>query len=140
MSDEGDPPVVCRVTADGEVICDPVTGPEGLSKSRAAQKQAADFVKAFAGDGNWGPNKIKLLMAIVDVLGKSTLPDTPNIPRRAGEIVQTIRFLLDKEPPSIVLYNYSTQPADVVGAFFLNKAELVSMQKLFDTFKSPKPF
>ena len=41
--------------------------------------------------------------------------------------------------PSILLFSYSTQPADVVGAFFQNKAELARMQKLFDTFKSPKP-
>ena len=76
---------------------------------------------------------------MIETLGESTLPDDPNIPRRAGEIVQSIKFLLDKEPPSILLYNYSTQPADIIGAFFLNKAELVRMQRLFDTFKSPKP-
>jgi len=89
------PPVVCRVTPEGEVICDPVIGPDGLSKSRAAQKQAADFAKAFAGDGNWGPNKIKLLMGMIEVLGQSPLRDEPNIPRRSGEIVQSVKLLLD---------------------------------------------
>ena len=139
MSTEDDPPVVCRVTAEGEVVCDPVIGPEGPSMDAARQKQAAEFVKAIGADGTWGVNKLILLVAITDALAKSTLPDSPNIPRRSGEIVQSIKFLLDKQPPSILLYNYSTQPADVVGAFFLNKAELVSMQKLYDVFKSPKP-
>ena len=142
-TEDDDPPVVCRVTADGEVICDPVTGPAS-SRMRALidpamLQQAADFVKAASPDGSWGPNKIKLLLGIIEALGKSTLPDEPNIPRRSGEIIQSMKFLLDKQPPSILLYNYSTQPADVVGAFFQNKADLVRMQKLYDTFKSPKP-
>ncbi len=143
MSTEDEGPVVCRVTADGEVICETVPGPSGTQMRSlidpAMLQQAADFVKAASPDGTWGPNKIKLLVGIIEALGKSTLPDEPNIPRRAGEIIQSIKFLLDKQPPSILLYNYSTQPADVVGAYFLNKAELVRMQRLYETFKSPKP-
>ena len=153
---EEDPPVVCRVTPEGEVICDPVTGPEasiadatsrrrGGAKQKkatalASQKKVAELVGEVSADGNWGPNKIKLLIGIIQALGESTLPDEPNIPRRSGEIIQAMKFLLDKQPPSILLFNYSTQPADVVGAYFLNKADLVRMQKLYDTFKSPKPF
>jgi hypothetical protein len=137
--EDDDPPVVCRVTPEGEVICDPVTGPEASLVDPARQKQVEEFVRAVSADGEWGPNKIKLLMGIIQALGQSKLPDEPNIPRRSGEIIQAMKFLLDKDPPSILLFNYSTQPADVVGAFFQNKAELVRMQKLFDTFKSPKP-
>ena len=139
MGLEDDPPVVCRVTPEGEVICDPVTGPEASLVDPSRQKQVEDFVRAASPDGEWGPNKIKLLMGIIQALGQSTLPDEPNIPRRSGEIIQAMKFLLDKQPPSILLFNYSTQPADVVGAFFQNKADLVRMQKLFNTFKSPKP-
>ena len=138
MGLEDDPPVVCRVTPEGEVICDPVINPEASLIDPAKQKQVEEFLKSVSG-GEWGPNKIALLFGIIDALGKSTLPDEPNIPRRAGEIIQSMKFLLDKDPPSILLFNYSTQPADVVGAFFQNRAELVRMQKLFDTFKSPKP-
>ena len=135
-----DPPVVCRVTAEGEVICDPVVPPEGASLvDGTRQKQVEEFVRAVSPDGNWGPNKLKLLVGIIQALGQSTLPDEPNIPRRSGEIIQSMKFLLDKDPPSILLFNYSTQPADVVGAYFHNKAELVRMQKLYDTFKAPKP-
>ena len=140
MGLEDDPPVVCRVTPEGEVICDPVTGPEASLVDPTRQKQVEEFVRAASPDGEWGPNKIQLLMGIIQALGQSTLPDEPNIPRRSGEIIQAMKFLLDKQPPSILLFNYSTQPADVVGAFFQNKADLVRMQKLFKTFKSPKPF
>jgi hypothetical protein len=139
MGLEDDPPVVCRVTPEGEVICDPVINPEASVVDPAKQQQVEEFLKAVSSDGSWGPNKIKLLLGIIEALGQSTLPDEPNIPRRAGEIIQSMKFLLDKNPPSILLFSYSTQPADVVGAFFQNKAELARMQRLFDTFKSPKP-
>lgn len=139
MGLEDDPPVVCRVTPEGEVICDPVISPEASLVDPTKQKQVEEFLKTVSSGGEWGPNKIMLLFGIIEALDKSTLPDDPNIPRRSGEIIQAMKFLLDKDPPSILLFNYSTQPADVVGAFFQNKAELVRMQKLFDTFKSPKP-
>jgi hypothetical protein len=95
-------------------------------------------IKAALPKGNWGPNKIKLALRILEVLAESDLPDTPNIPRRAGEIVDATRYLLAEKPPSILLFNYSELPADVVGAFFQNKAELVQMQRLYGTFKNPK--
>lgn len=137
--EDDDPPVVCRVTPDGEVICDPVTGPEASMVDPATQKEVEAFARSVSADGEWGPNKLNLLIGIIQALGASQLPDEPNIPRRSGEIIQAMKFLLDKDPPSILLFNYSTQPADVVGAFFQNKAELVRMQRLFETFKSPKP-
>ncbi|MBP6775480.1 MAG: hypothetical protein KA154_21005, partial [Gemmatimonadaceae bacterium] len=84
-------------------------------------------------------NKLKLALALLETLAESTLPDEPHIPRRAGEIVESTKMLLAKTPPSILLYNYSSQPADVIGAYFLNKTELVRMQRLYDTFRDPKP-
>jgi hypothetical protein len=134
-----DPPVVCRVTPDGEVICEPVSPGGPVSTDAAVQKQVEAALRQASPKGEWGPNKVELAIRIIEALGKSTLPDAPNIPRRAGEIVASIEMLLAKEPPSILLYNYSAQPADVVGAYFLNKSELVRMQRLYDTFKSPKP-
>jgi hypothetical protein len=139
MAMADDPPVVCRVTPDGEVICEPVNPGGSTSTDPAVQKQVEVALRQAFPKSEWGPNKVELAVRIIEALGKSTLPDVPNIPRRAGEIVASVEMLLSKEPPSILLYNYSAQPADVVGAYFLNKAELVRMQRLYDTFKSPKP-
>lgn len=134
-----DPPVVCRVTPDGEVICDPVNPGGETPTDPALQKQVEASLRQAFPKADWGPNKVALAIRVLEALGKSTLPDAPNIPRRAGEIVASVELLLDKQPPSILLFNYSAQPADVVGAYFLNKSELVRMQRLYDTFKSPKP-
>jgi len=109
-----------------------MTDPDSQKRIEATLRQA--FPNA-----DWGPNKLKLALALLETLAESTLPDTPHIPRRAGEIVESTKMLLAKTPPSILLYNYSSQPADVIGAYFLNKTELVRMQRLYDTFKDPKP-
>ncbi len=138
MSD-GDPPVVCRVNPDGEVVCEPVSSGTELPSDAAAQKQVEAVLRHAFPKGEWGPNKVALATRMLQALSESDLPDSPNIPRRAGEIVASIRMLLAPEPPSILLYNYSTQPADVVGAYFQNKAELVRMQRLYETFKTPIP-
>lgn len=135
-----DGPVICRVTADGEVICEPIVPPGQTAIDAATQKQFEATLRQAFPKAEWGPNKLKLALALLETLSKSTLPDDPNIPRRSGEIVDSVKLLLDKQPPSIILYNYSSQPADVVGAYFLNKAELVSMQRLFETFKNPTPY
>lgn len=137
MEPDDDPPIVCRVTPDGEVICEPATMQADMQPSAEAQAGLETLIKAAYDSGNWGPNKIELALRILEVLNASTLPDEPNIPRRSGEIVDTVKLLLAKTPPSIVLYNYSTQPADVVGAYFLNKAQLVNMQHLYKLFATP---
>ena len=139
MTADSDPPIVCRVTPEGEVICDPVSPGTDLAIDPAVQKQAEAAFRAMYPKGDWGPNKIRLALRVLAVLSESTLPDEPNIPRRSGEIVDSVRLLLDKQPPSILLYNYSSQPADILGAYFLNKAELVRMQRLYETFKTPSP-
>lgn len=87
--------------------------------------------------GEWGPNKKKLAARILEALGNSDLPDDI-IPRRSGEIVDSVKQLLAPVPPSILLYNYSTQPANVMGAYYLNKADLVQMQRMYQIFSNPK--
>lgn len=137
MNPDDGPPIICRVTPDGEVICVPATIPTEMSFSPEAQRGLEALVKTAYHGANWGPNKLLLALGILEALNASTLPDEPNIPRRSGEIVDTVKLLLGKTPPSIVLYNYSTQPADVVGAYFLNKAQLMSMNQLCKQFATP---
>ena len=134
-----DPPIVCRVTPDGEVVCEPVNPGGDSPADPAMQKQVEATLRQAFPKSEWGPNKVALAIRILETLGQSSLPDDPNIPRRAGEIVASVELLLGKQPPSILLFNYSTQPADVVGAWLQNKAELVRMQRLYEAFKSPTP-
>lgn len=137
MDPDDGPPIVCRVTPDGDVVCEPATMQEDMQPRPEAQKGLEALLKTAYDGANWGPNKVQLALSILEVLNDSRLPDEPNIPRRSGEIVDTVKLLLAKTPPSIVLYNYSTQPADVVGAYFLNKAQLVNMQQLYKEFATP---
>ncbi len=136
--------IVCRVLPDGEVICEKVYGSasfEGavrVAKSSGGRSKKANAkLKDVLPPGAWGENKIKLAARLLEVLGASDLPDA-QIPRRSGECVDSVRQLLAPLPPSILLYNYSTLPANIMGAFYLNKADLVRMQQIFKTFENPK--
>ena len=136
--------IVCRVMPDGEVICERVfesTQPDdqvhvAMSVGELSPKVDAKFEELLP-NGAWGPNKTKLAQRLLEVLAASDLPDD-KIPRRAGESVDSVRQLLMPLPPSILLYNYSTLPANVMGAFYLNRGDLVRMQQVFKTFEHPK--
>lgn len=144
--------VVCWMTPDGNLICERVltsaecapiamfvAASDSLS-SDAKSVPSKDALKAsgsFVFPESWGPNKKELACRILETLNASTMPDD-SIPRRSGEIVDSVMRLLAPVPPSIMLYNYSTQPADVVGAYYLNKGDLVKMQQIFKTFEHPK--
>lgn len=137
--------IVCRVLPNGDVVCDKV--PDTMESGRSAMMAIAADGNPVAKSGppslddlpagNWGPNKTKLAAYLLEVLAQSDLPDDI-IPRRGGEIVDSTKQLLAPIPPSILLYNYSTQPANVMGAYYLNKADLVQMQRMYEIFKNPK--
>jgi hypothetical protein len=143
--------VVCWVTPDGNVICEKVLMSEECpplamfvaasdsdsrrAKSKPGKKAAPTEPSLFPDD--WGPNKKELACRILDALNTAQLPDEL-VPRRSGEIVDTVIRLMAPKPPSIMLYNYSTQPADVLGAYYLNKGDLVRMQQIFKIFEHPK--
>ncbi len=131
-----DPPVVCRVTPDGEVICDSGTAMTIVPQDQTMRANLADAIQA-AFPGEWGPNKIQLALNLLSVLGQSTIPDSPNVPRRAAAVLDSARDLMSPQPPSIMLFNFSEQPANVLGAWFQNRAELVRMQKMYEIFKRP---
>ena len=146
MADGDDGPgIVCRVMPDGEIVCERVeacpaptaammrvaTSSDGLS-----QKVDDQFINALP-DGEWGPNKIALARRLLEIIGESNLPDD-KVTRRSGECVDAVRQLLTPIPPSILLFNYSTQPANVMGAYYLNKADVVRMQEIFQIFQHPK--
>lgn len=128
--------MVCRVTPDGDVICEKGTEPEQPKLDKGVQVRLETALEE-AFPTAWGPNKIKLALAVLNVIAASKLPDSPNIPRRAAPVVDSVFQLLQAEPPSILLYNFSELPANVMGAYFHNKADLVRMQRMFQLFQFP---
>ncbi len=128
-----DPPLICRVTPDGEVICEgPVTLDAAVVERAAAVSFDATLAKLLP-EASWGPQKLELALRLLQALGESKLPDD-RIARRAGQSVRALMDLLLPTPPSILLFNYSEQPANVMGAWFQNKAELARMQRVITQF------
>jgi len=128
-----DPPLICRVTHDGEVICE---GPISLDAAVQARADSLQFDATLAKlfpEGSWGPHKRALALRLLQALGEAKLPDD-RIVRRASQSVRAVMDLLLPTPPSILLFNYSEQPANVMGAWFQNKAELARMQRVIAQF------
>lgn len=144
VTDPDDPGIVCRVMPDGNVVCEsvstscpsPIAAMMISAEPGTSRNVRPDFAASLP-QGNWGPNKIALAARLLEVLAENDLPDE-RIPRRSGEIVDSVKQLLAPLPPSILLYNYSTQPANVMGAYYLNKADLVEMQRMYALFAHPK--
>jgi hypothetical protein len=124
-----DDPVTCYVTPEGDVICDSASL---VNISPATVSAIPEKISS------WGPNKTQLLLNFIEVLDTSTLPDA-NVARRGSPIVQSAKQLLATEPPSILLFNFSKQPGDVMGNYFLNKAEIVRMHQVAEQFQKPTP-
>jgi hypothetical protein len=123
------------VTPDGDVICDSASIDD---KSGQTIAQSAIDAMAATVSNSWGPNKKQLLLDLFDALDESEIPDSPNLPRRARQIVQSVKQLLTypAAPPSILLFNFSDQPGNVMGNYYLNKAELMRMHKLAEVFEN----
>jgi len=130
---DDDPPLICRVTPEGEVICDGPPTLDAAVRMRAGEVQFEATLARVFPDGTWGPQKLELALRLLGALGASTLPDD-RIARRAAQSVRALQDLLLPTPPSILLFNYSEQPANVMGAWFLNRAELSRMQRVIAQF------
>lgn len=133
-----DEPMVCIIDERGELVCSPSSDTVEVISDASTRQQLEKSIAGAFRDGEWGENKLKLALNFLSMLAKARIADA-DIPRRSGDVVDAGRYLLSKEPPSIMLFNYSSQPANVVGAYYLNKADLVQMQRLFDQFKDPAP-
>ncbi len=147
---DGDPPIVCRVTPDGDVICETVppdhqtaffmlsatatSSHATTGGSAPAESDAFDTALEGAFPGTWGPKKRALARKLMQTLAANDLPDA-RIPRRTGQCAAAVADLLLPTPPSILLFNYSELPANVMGAYFLNRAEYAKMARVVRQFE-----
>lgn len=129
---ETDPPIVCRLTPDGDVVCEPAPVDSSITGDAAATLEAA-IAKVFPG-AQWGPERTRLAIGLIETIATATLPND-RVPRRAGQCIGAVQDLLRESPPSVLLFNYSQQPGDVMGAWYLNQAKLMRMQQVLRQFE-----
>jgi hypothetical protein len=127
-----DPPIVCRLTPDGDVICEPAPIDASVTGEPAALLEAA-ITKVFPG-AEWGPERTRLAIGLIEAIANAKLPND-RVPRRAGQCIGAVQDLLLETPPSMLLFNYSQQPGDVMGAWYLNQAKLMRMQQVLRQFE-----
>jgi hypothetical protein len=129
---DSDTPLVCRLNTAGEIVCEPVPDTSTISGEAAALLEAA-ITKVLPG-AEWGPERTHLAIGLIEAIAKAPLAND-QIPRRAGQCVGAVQDLLREEAPSLLCFNYSTQPGDVLGAWYLNTAQLVRMQRVLQQFE-----
>jgi hypothetical protein len=133
---------VCYVDAKGQVICvDEIDDQLSLDTNDAAW-----MARHLAARANVAPEQVppaywELGLKVLKVIGESMGNVPPNeLAYRTEEILGAVRMLLRKgDPPSMLAFQFDTQPGDVFGAYNLNKAELVYMHRTLEHFKTPKP-
>lgn len=137
---------VCKVRPDGEIVCDdersfviaPLT-----SEARAAFEQSISTLFP----GTWGPNKIDLALRLFTLLGSSPLPDA-NVGARAKHVLGSVDYLLatvngtstPEEPPSILLFDFSTLPAQALGPWVLARRGHAALDALYEQFPGDDPW
>lgn len=128
-----DPPLACRVSPEGEVICEGAPSLDAAVTVRANDAKFDATLATIFPEASWGLQKLELALRLLATLAETKFPDD-RVARRAGQSVRALEDLLRPTPPSILLFNYSDQPANVMGAWYLNRAELTRMQRVIAEF------
>lgn len=142
MADKSKRPV-CYVDGKGQLVCPPK--PSTLRTYSAQQEEMASALMSgmVEGEGHTGGisrEYLELALALLETVARNRRNVPPEkLHERRDEIVQSVELLLQEgAPPSLLAYRFSTEPADVLGAYFLNKANLVQMRNALEEFDRPK--
>jgi len=132
---------VFKVSPEGNVECVEdyaftAIPAESLERAAALAQAAMDLVTTTS----W--EKLELAIHLLRMLKDSTLPDT-SFPDRKIVILNSVKELLEPEvgetpdrskPVSMLLYNFSTLPAQALGPWVLAKQNQQVLNALYDTF------
>jgi hypothetical protein len=129
---------VCTVSPQGNVECPTGVDDLDLPAEKDARELLEQQIETAFGVA-FGSEKLRLARNLLAVLANSTLPNV-NIGNRRLEIVNAVNMLLSPtlatggetvQPPSILLFNYSTLPAQALGPWILTKQGLGAVQALY---------
>lgn len=137
---------VFKVSPDGNVEC--VTDYALTAVPEDYSEKAVAFAQASIDLASTGSSeKLDLAIHLLRMLKDSALEDT-SVSNRKGAILNTVKELLEPEvgtapnrstPSSMLLYNFSTLPAQALGPWVLARQNLQVLNELYDTFTGEEP-
>ena len=113
----------CHVTPQGEVVCDDiiVRDPVPIAEAigLALQTKGVDV-----------PREKLLLIARLALEVLASPLDDACIGWRADDAVGSVNQILAQDAPLMLLFKYSTLPANIMATYFDNKGDFIQLQKV----------
>lgn len=127
----GDEAMVCKVRPNGSIECLDI---EFSSETPTDPQRAAfeSWVASYFGTA-WCEEKVSLALRIPRQLDE-TPANCQGIENRSEDILGSVYCLLEQTPESMLLFNYSTLPADSLGAWVHAKLGFRAVRELHRKF------
>ena len=108
---------LCHVNEQGELKCDdrgPVKGPH-FDAIRAALQGVAGI----------SPTRLDCIVLLINEVLQSPLSDAC-IGERCDDTVKSVRYILDKTSPIMLLYEYFALPGNILATYYIQKGDYVA--------------
>lgn len=115
---------VCYVNAQGELKCGSTIAAYD-SRYENALKPDIESIPGI------GPNRVALLLQIIDKVMKSPLDDSC-IGNRLHDTVDSVVDVLATESPIMLLYRYNTLPGNIMGAYYVQQDDFEAARDALD--------
>ncbi len=83
-------------------------------------------------------DRLKLILQAAEVVVDSPLTDSC-LTKRAGDAIGSFEYALGTAAPNIFMYMYHPTPAEIMAAYYLNKARYREMHKVLEDYDTLKP-
>lgn len=82
--------------------------------------------------------RLKLILQAAEAVVNSPLSDS-RLTDRAGDAIGSLRYALAETAPNIFMYMYYPTPAEIMAAYYLNKARYREMHRVLEDYETLKP-
>ena len=123
---------VCWVNEQGQVEC------SGSSFGTSDARTRNALAGVHAAFPELGANGIELIARFIELVNAAKIDDKC-IGWRAPEIQESVALLLRERPPAMLLYHFSTLPANVLATYYLHVGQPVNAAYITRQYETTKP-
>ena len=127
----------CKVRPDGRIECPVVVLALTTEEQSGASDLGEPLRRTFGGD--WDGAKLVLAYKMLKELAASDVSDA-TVAARSKSVIASIRLLLEEEPASVLLFNFSALPRESIGPWMLGVRGIEGVTELYDLFDGGAPY
>jgi hypothetical protein len=121
---------VCFVNEQGELIC-------GASRGTTPKYGSVRSVLR-ANVAGISRERLDLIMGLIEQVMQSPLNDAC-IKTRSSDTVESVKDILGKQPPVMLLYRYVALPGDILAAYYVQQDNFPAARGALDHWSTLKP-